>query len=170
MSNIPIGFGRLGGLIYSNVILDGSGSSLGALGAFVTGTIGTVAEELTRGLTINDCLVGVTNTKNIVTTPISGRNGTVKEYINRGDYQISIYGMIMANTDNVFPTARVRKFYEICEKEEAISISSAFLNHANITTVVITDYKISEKMGVRNGVPFSLTLLSDDPIEIKVNA
>lgn len=150
MSNYPIGFSRLGGIVYSNVILDG----LSADG----------------GLTINDCLVGISNSKNVVTTPISGRNGTIKEYINRGDYQISISGMIMSNTFNLFPTERVRKFIRICEKEEAISFSNAFANHYNITSVVVMDYKLSEKKATRNGVPFSLSLISDDPIEIKVNA
>lgn len=150
MSNIPLGFGRLGGIIYSNVILDGTSA--------------------TGGITINDCLVGISNSKNVVTTPISGRNGTIKEYINRGDYQINISGMIMSNIDNVFPVDRVRKFIRICEKEEAISFSNAFANHYNITSVVVIDYKLAEKQAVRNGVPFSLSLISDDPIEIKVNA
>lgn len=150
MSNYPLGFGRLGGIIFSNVILDGLSP--------------------TGGLTINECLVGISNTKNVVTTPISGRNGTIKEYINRGDYRITVSGLLVNEIDNFFPTAKVRKFINICEKEEPISFSNAFANHYNITSVVVLDYKLSEKQATRNGVPFSLTLLSDTPIEIKVNA
>ena len=36
----------------------------------------------------------ISNTRNIVKTDIQGRDGSVKEFINNGDYQISIKGIL----------------------------------------------------------------------------
>lgn len=144
MSIVPVGVSNLGNIILSNLIIE--------------------------GLIINEVLISVSNDKNIVTTDISGRNGTIKEYINRGDYQINVNGFLVADFGNFFPISRVRRLREICELEREVVVSSAFLNHFNITTVVIDDWSISEEGGTHNSVPFSLSLLSDTPIEIKVNA
>lgn len=145
MSNIPIGVSPLGNVIFSNLILEGT-------------------------LKINDCLLSVTQIKNVVTTPISGRNGTIKEYINKGDYEIRATGQIVADFGNFFPTAKIREFRRICELEREVVVSSAFLNHFNITTVVIMDFTLNEQAATRNAVPFDLVMVSDEPIEIKVNA
>lgn len=145
MSNIPIDVSPLGNLVYSNLILEGT-------------------------LKINDCLLTVAQMKNVVVTPISGRNGTIKEYINKGDYEIRAQGQIVADFGNFFPTAKIREFRRICELEREVVVSSAFLNHFNITNVVIMDFVINERFATRNSVPFDLVMLSDEPIEIKVNA
>lgn len=142
--SIPVGVSNLGNLVFSNIIIE--------------------------GLKIDEALISVSNDKNIIVTDIAGRNGSVKEYINRGDYQININGFIVAPFGNVFPIARVRELRRICELEREISISGAFLNHFNITTVVVDDWAISEEGGTHNSIPFSLSLLSETPIEIKVNA
>ena len=39
-------------------------------------------------------VIEISNTRNIVKTEIQGRDGTVKEFINNGDYQISIKGIL----------------------------------------------------------------------------
>jgi hypothetical protein len=145
MSNLPVGVSPLGSIVYSNLILEGE-------------------------LKINDCLISVSNVKNVVLTPISGRNGTIKEYINRGDYEVRVYGNIVADFGNFFPTAKMREFRRIMELETEIIVSSAFLNHFNITTCVVLDYNVNEKAATRNSVPFNILMVSDEPIEIKVNA
>jgi len=144
MSRIPVGVSNLGTIVLSNLIIE--------------------------GLTINEVLISVSNDKNIVTTDIAGRNGTIKEYINRGDYEININGFLVANFGNFFPVSKVRELRRICELEREITVSSAFLNHFNITTVVVDDWSIAEEGGTHNSIPFSLSLLSETPIEIRVNA
>lgn len=145
MSNLPVGVSPLGSVVFSNLILEGT-------------------------LTINNCLLSVSNRKNVVLTPISGRNGTIKEYINRGDYEIRVNGNIVTNFGNLFPTQEVRELRRIMELEREIEVSSAFLNHFNITTCVVLDYNVNEREAIRNAVPFNIMMISDEPIEIRVNA
>ena len=144
MSNIPVIVSNLGTIVYSNMILE--------------------------TLIVNEVNFNVTNRKNVVMTEIAGRSGTVKEYINRGDYQISVRGSLVADFGNFYPISKVKDFRRICELERDVIIASAFLNHFNITTVVITDYSIGESEGIRNSVPFSIDMVSETPIQIKLNA
>src|SRR5690348_6833399 len=50
----------------------------------------TGREKKTPVITLINFLLTVTQEKNIVKTPIHGSNGTIKEYIGLGDYQIKI--------------------------------------------------------------------------------
>lgn len=144
MSNFPVGITALGTIVWSNIILE--------------------------GLVINDAKITLSQRKNVVITDIAGRNGSVKEYINTGDYNIRVQGMLVAEVLNVFPNVKVKEFRRICELEREIIVSSSFLNHFNITKVVILDYQVAEQEAIRNAVPFTLEMVSDTPIEIKVNA
>jgi hypothetical protein len=144
MSNIPISASQFGTPVFSNMILD--------------------------SLVVNEVILNISNRKNLVMTDIAGRNGTVKEYINRGDYQISARGLLVADFGNFYPERQVKNFRRICELESEVIIASAFLNHFNITTVVITHSWIGENEGIRNAVPFSLEMVSETPIQIKLNA
>lgn len=145
MSNLPVGITPYGRFIFSNIIFEGT-------------------------LTINDCLLSVSQIKNVVLTPISGRNGTIKEYINRGDYEIRVTGSLVEPYVNRYPSTLVREFRRIMDLEREISVSSAFLNHFKITNAVVLNYNVGERLGVRNNVPFEAVMVSDEPIEIKVNA
>ena len=51
------------------------------------------------GLVIPNMIIEVNQTKNIITTPIQGRDGTVKEFISRGDYLITLSGIITGKMD-----------------------------------------------------------------------
>ena len=37
-----------------------------------------------------ECIITINQEKNIVTTPLQGRDGTIKEYISDGDFTISV--------------------------------------------------------------------------------
>ena len=50
--------------------------------------------ESFAGLKLNQVLITPTATNNIVTKPIQGKNGTIKQYISRGDVSLSIRGTI----------------------------------------------------------------------------
>lgn len=50
----------------------------------------TLRKQDGQTLVINDAVCAISRAKNIVTTQMVGMDGTVKEYINEGDYQINI--------------------------------------------------------------------------------
>jgi hypothetical protein len=128
-----------------------------------------------EGIVMQTVLVDVSMSKNIVKTSIQGRDGTVKEYISKGDYIINMTGNIVGQTKGntiegigqVFPKIDTEKLIKICEVPEAITITSEFLQLFGINEVVIEDYKFAEKEGFRNMQPFQISMSSDTPINLE---
>ena len=52
------------------------------------------------------CLITITGSKNVIKTPIQGRNGTIKEYIAQNDYSINIKGGIFG-ANGVRPSDKI---------------------------------------------------------------
>lgn len=121
-----------------------------------------------EGITIDTVLMDISQSKNIVTTAIQGRNGTVKEYISDGDYMINIKGVIASNSHQ-YPTDEVNKLIEICKVQDALKVASSFLQLFSIHSLVIQDYSFPQGQIVNNQ-PFELRCLSDEPIELQINA
>jgi len=130
------------------------------------------------GIRIDTVLFDVSIEKNIVRTPINGRDGTVKQYISLGDYSISCQGIIIGETDaanagfdvsrtNVVPEAEIRKLNEIIKVPQEIEIVSEFLDFFDVSTVVIQGGGFSQREGFRDSIYFTLGMLSDAPIELR---
>jgi hypothetical protein len=113
----------------------------------------------------------VTQTRNIVTTSVQGRNGTVKEYISDGDYQISINGVISSKYNNVAPfesdISYINSVFAMLRANVSIPVASNFLDMFQINSMVVMDYKLNQIEGARNTIGFSMNCLSDTPFEIK---
>lgn len=120
-----------------------------------------------KPLQIDLAIIAVSQTKNIVTTAIQGKNGTIKEFISDGDYQVSINGVIWIN-DNVYPEDDVQTLINICKVPQSIKIFSNFINMFGISEIVITDYSIAQQEGLRNQQPFTINAISDAPINLEV--
>lgn len=128
-----------------------------------------------EGIVMQDILMDVSQSKNIVKTAIQGRDGTVKEYVSQGDYVISIQGNIVGVTNgntvedigNTYPIVDTKRIIEICKSPDSIEVTSEFLQMFGINRMVITDYKFAEKAGFRNIQPFQITALSDTPINLE---
>jgi hypothetical protein len=112
-------------------------------------------------------LIEVSQHKEIVKTKITGRNGTPKEYIADGDYQISIKGVLAINGIDVFPEEVTQHLIEFCKVPESIQIGSSFLAMFGITDIVIEDYNFPREEGMRNIQKFTIEALSDSPFELK---
>ena len=130
------------------------------------------------GIRIDTVLFEVSIEKNIVRTPINGRDGTVKQYISLGDYSISCQGIIIGESDasnsgfdvsrtDVVPEAEIRKLNEIFKIPSEIEIFSEFLDFFDISTVVIQGGNFAQREGFRDSIYFNLGMLSDAPVELK---
>jgi len=127
--------------------------------------------SINNGITINSVLITITQTKNIVTTPIQGRNGTEKEYISDGDFQIEIEGKIVSESNN-YPETDVNELIEICKAPVPIpsgSLISEYLNWFGIHSLVIESYSFPQTEGTRNEQEFSISAISDIPIEFETD-
>lgn len=128
-----------------------------------------------ESLTLQTVLLEVSQTKNIVTTALQGRNGTIKEYVADGDFAITMTGGVIGEMDtngnvqdigNFYPEVDTKRLVEICKVPNQLTITSNFLQLFGINEVVITSYNINQQQGTRNLQPFVLNLLSDNPIDL----
>jgi len=114
-----------------------------------------------------EVLISVQQTKNIVTTAVAGLNGTVKQYMSKGDYIINVEGRISGqynpSTDNYEHVRTVSQFsesfarlIEICEIGYSLPITSRHLQLFGINQVVITDFNFPQREGNRNNQVFSI--------------
>lgn len=115
-------------------------------------------------------ILEVSNSRNIQTTAVNGRNGTVKEYISDGDYQIKITGNLINPLANIPPDEMVRKLHEFCKAQKEIQVTSSLLYYLDITAMVITNYSFKMVPGYRNVIDFELTCLSDLDPDLRANA
>ena len=117
---------------------------------------------------LDHVLVGVRQNKMIVKTQVEGLDGTIKEYISLGDYEITISGKLVNEIDDrARPTQQMENLLRFLRYNDAIRmVSKATLPH-NIESVVVMDYSFDEQAGYVNQIPFRIRLLSDTPEEIK---
>ena len=122
--------------------------------------------EQDTGLLIDTVLFDVSQTRNIVTTPVQGRDGTVKEYISDGDYVVNIRGLLVQPNSMAYPADQVRELLRLCQVKDAIVAASPFLQLFKIYNLVITDYRLPQREGFQNTQLFELNCISDVPIEL----
>lgn len=118
---------------------------------------------------INTVLIDVSQTKQIIKTNIQGLSGTVKEYINKGDYTVSIRGALVSSSALTYPTIEVQQLKEYLEAETAIGVASSFLSDIfDIETIVIESFSFPQSEGMPNTQLFEISAVSDSPIEMTV--
>lgn len=149
-----------------------------------------------EGLRIDTVLFTVTQQKNIIQTPIVGRQGTIKEYIADGDFVITCEGIIIGETvegaaqketgdagagdagesgpilkkqpiGNRYPDRDVNRFVKLMEVPEALKFRAPFLERFGSFDLVVDSYDLPESRGASNYQVFVLRLLSDTPIELQ---
>lgn len=155
--DVPIGRSLLGTPIYTRVVLKE--------------TFDTVINNDIAGvgfIKLDNAIVTVTQSKNIIKTAVQGRNGTIKEYISDGDYTIKIDTVITSPYPLVFPTEELNYLNELLQIQNEIVIDSDFINLFNVSYCVVESYDFNQVEGSRNKVNFTMTLISDYPVELEL--
>lgn len=117
---------------------------------------------------IDTVLFSVRQTKNIVRTNINGRDGTIKEYVGMGDYEINIKGVI-AGARGVYPVDAVDNLMEFLTYNQSIKVYSKYLNERfNIDEIVINDFDLKQDEGKYSQQSFEINAYSDYPVEILI--
>lgn len=117
--------------------------------------------------TLDIALVEVTNPRNIIRTPVSGRNGTIKEYMSDDDSVIKINGSLLSNRANIPPEALVRSLYGFCQSQKEIAVNSTVMSYLGIVTIVIAESRFIQRVGARDVIDYELTCYSETPFELK---
>jgi len=117
-------------------------------------------------LKLETVLIDVSQSKNIVTTAVQGRNGTIKEYIADGDYEITIRGALVNPLDENYPIDQVRDLHQVLLQSDIIDVVSDYLRIFEIYSIVVTSYRFFQQEGFQNMQLFEIQALSDAPVEL----
>lgn len=110
----------------------------------------------------------VSQERNIVVTPVNGRDGTVKEYISDGDYSIGMKGKIVG-TGYLYPVTAVQNLLKVCRAKIAVDVESPYLREVfGITRMVIASYRLWQEEGVEGEQMFEITALSESALETEL--
>ena len=135
------------------------------LGTLVFGAIVLKYESLGLEVELQTVLSEVSMTKNVVKTAMQGVDGTTKEYIADGDYEVTIRGAVVLD-ENDYPEDDVKALHQLCLVKDALVVESDFLQLFDIYNLVIESYTFPQQEGFRNMQPFELQCVSDKPIEL----
>lgn len=130
-------------------------------------------------ITFETVVVTASLSKNIVKTNISGRNGSVKESINRNDWDIEIRAIITAdapvnstiekrNQNGVFPRTNMSYIWELIQSEIAIPVDCWYLQLFDINNLVIEDFTTQQIEGEYSVQRIVIKCCSDKPLVIKI--
>lgn len=129
----------------------------------------TFRKESGEELIMNDVVAAISKRKNIVTTPLVGMDGTVKEYINDGDYSISLLVGVQAIEDGLivdkYPSEGITQLRGFFDVKEPIYVHSDFLDLFDISKVVVNSFSVKQTTE-SNYQPIELQLLSDEDYNV----
>ena len=125
-----------------------------------------------------ECIITINQEKNIVTTPLQGRDGTIKEYISDGDYTISVDAAVCSYVINQngesdfteshsYPLAQLKELINFLKIKDTIEVQSDFLTLFGVTNVVVKSYGMVQETH-SNRQAFQIQMLSDTAYEIKI--
>jgi hypothetical protein len=103
----------------------------------------------------------------IIKTQIQGKNGTVKEYISKDDFAITINGII-AGENGQYPETEALALQRMAEAPVPIPVVSRFLNALEIYNIVVVDYSMPQTAGGISKQDFTLICISDEPLELQI--
>lgn len=118
-------------------------------------------------LLLDSAVVAWNQARNIQKTVVQGRDSSVKEFINNGDYAISINGLLAANSAN-YPLEQVVTFEKFMNKKQSIEIVHEVLNAIGVFEIVIESHDCPKTPYV-NVQQYSISAVSDIPIPLQVN-
>ncbi len=123
-----------------------------------------------EGLTFSDAVASASREHRIVSTALTGRDGTVKEYINAGDWVVNIVvGLQKVNghgeIEDEWPGDELRTLRKLMESNESLRVHSEFLDALNVDRIVVRSYQV-EQMTESNYQIVMINSLSDKDYEI----
>lgn len=112
-------------------------------------------------------VMSINMSKNIVLSRVQKRKGTVKEYINDGDYIVQIKGLLVNHDGEDLPYDKISSLNNVALINQSLKVESRLLNTLGIHNLVITrvEFRPSPMTNVQ---PYIISFLSDEPIELSI--
>lgn len=129
-------------------------------------------ESGTLEVELPDAVAAVSREDKIVSTALVGRDGTVKEYINAGDWAVNLVVGVQAVENGEilddYPSEALRELRRLLDVKVAIEVQSEFLAIFDITKIVIKSYGATQ-MTEANYQAVTISAVSDEDYEIFSN-
>ncbi len=129
----------------------------------------TFENEKGERLVMNDAVVSLSRSRNIVSTRMVGMDGTVKEYISEGDYDINIVVGIVAVENGVivdkYPEDGIRQVKAFLDRKTALGVHSVFLDLFDVNSIVVKSFSVTQNTASNYQV-ISISAVSDEEYNI----
>lgn len=115
------------------------------------------------------CTVSAAVSKLIVKTPLVGKNGSVKELIRSEDATFNVRGLCIGY-DGTYPETAVSLIIALSQSNQSIEIAHPVVSKFSqgAMRVVIESMNFPENKGIQNVVPFEMTFVSDNILELTI--
>jgi len=129
-------------------------------------------------------IVTVSSQLNVVSTPVAGQDGTVKEIISVEDYRVNLRllltdfqaptrvssseGFSFSVKNTRFPDAKIREVRNLFERKESVRVVSSYLSLFGIDYLLVTNISFPDIAGLTEVVPCELECISDKPQQIEL--
>lgn len=128
----------------------------------------STADGQVSGVLIKGAIVDVNGSNNLVRTQIAGLDGDVIEYINKGNYTVTIRGFFDEFLPDLAPFQRTNLLNYYCTAPVSLSIVNDFLNSIfKINKIAVDTYDIFQQQGIRNIQYFQINAISDNDFVIQ---
>lgn len=108
--------------------------------------------------------VSMSSSKNVVMTPVQGRDYTRKELVSGGDLRFTVSGTIVSNDEYIYPTNAVQKLKQILQYNGIVNVNFFAFNQFNVDKIIVLDYSFGEVV-CKNEQPYSFTCVAVEPDE-----
>lgn len=106
------------------------------------------------------CLISIKQQKKIVETQIIGKNGTIKEYIGLGDYDITLEATIFG-TNGRYPTYKMNQLLFFLNCRFPIPVICPYLNVMNINYLIVKSWDKNMEQGGISQQHLTINCVSD---------
>ena len=115
------------------------------------------------------CIVDFSRQNNVITTPVLGSTGTVKEIYGIGDWDITIRG-IAFNNDKAGNSAheQIKQLIAWADLCDSIEVGGSVFLSKGINRIAIKSIDIQPIEAKWNVIPFTIQAISDEPIELTI--
>lgn len=109
--------------------------------------------------------ISLSSTKNVILTPVQGRDFTRKELVSGGDFQFTVSGQLDSNLPGVYPSLAVKIFLANMQYGGILKVHHFMFKQLGVTSVIIKDWHL-DAPEYKNIQPYSFTCVAVEPDEI----
>jgi hypothetical protein len=113
-------------------------------------------------------LINLSRPKIIEETEVQGKDGTIKEYIGKGDWVLQIDGII-DGPNGKYPINEVADLMKMLDAPNTIDVVSTYLQNLGIVSAVVYDHAFLQEAGNYSSQAFQITMKSDIPTELRIS-